>query len=72
MAAHSSILAWRIPQGQRSLVGYSPRGCKGADTTERLGTAQHSTAAWMDKDVLQHKIKFETYYRQPSAAQEAV
>ena len=27
MAAHSSILAWEI-HGQRSLVGYSPRGCK--------------------------------------------
>ena len=25
---HSSILAWEIPQ--RSLVGYSPRGCRGA------------------------------------------
>ena len=23
-------------QGQRSLVGYSPRGCKESDTTERL------------------------------------
>ena len=28
MATHSSILAWEIPQ--RSLVGYSPRGCRGA------------------------------------------
>ena len=27
MATHFSILAWRIP-GQRSLVGYSPQGCK--------------------------------------------
>ena len=33
MATHSSILAWRIP-GQRSLVGYSPRGCKELDMTE--------------------------------------
>ena len=24
--------------GQRSLVGYSPRGCKGSDTTEQLST----------------------------------
>ena len=24
MATHSSILTWRIPHGQRSLVGYSP------------------------------------------------
>ena len=30
---HSSILAWRIHR-QRSLVGYSPWGCKQLDTTE--------------------------------------
>ena len=29
------------PHGQRSLVGYSPWGCKESDTTERLSTAQH-------------------------------
>ena len=28
------------PQGQRSLVGYSPRGHTESDTTERLSTAQ--------------------------------
>ena len=33
MAIHSSILAWRI-HGQRSPVGYSPRGCKESDMTE--------------------------------------
>ena len=27
MATHSSILAWEI-HGQRSLIGYSPWGCK--------------------------------------------
>ena len=32
------------PHGQRSLVGYSPRGRKESDTTERLSTAQH--IAW--------------------------
>ena len=26
MATHSSILAWKNPHGQRSLVGYSPWG----------------------------------------------
>ena len=26
MATHSSILAWKIPWAERSLVGYSPRG----------------------------------------------
>ena len=35
MATHSSILAWKI-HGRRSLVGYSPRGGKESDTTERL------------------------------------
>ena len=30
MATHSSILVWR------SLVGYSPRGCKMSDVTEQL------------------------------------
>ena len=29
------------PQGQRSLVGYIPRGHKESDRTERLSTAQH-------------------------------
>ena len=35
MAPHSSTLAWKI-HGWRSLVGYSPWGCKESDTTERL------------------------------------
>ena len=30
------------PNGQRSLVGYSPWGCKESDTTEQLNTA-HNT-----------------------------
>ena len=32
MATHSNILAREIP-GQRSLVVYSPQGCKELDTT---------------------------------------
>ena len=28
MATHSSILAWKIPQTERSLAGYSPWGRK--------------------------------------------
>ena len=37
MAAHSSILTWRIPwTGEPGLAGYSPWGHKGFDTTERL------------------------------------
>ena len=30
------------PHGQRSLVGYSPWGCKESDTTKQLSTTQHS------------------------------
>ena len=41
MASHSSILAWRIPHGQRSLVGYSAWGHKELDMTERLSTVQY-------------------------------
>ena len=37
MAAHSSVLAWRIP-GQRSLGGYSPRGSIQLHTTEHVCT----------------------------------
>ena len=32
MAAHSSILVWRIPW-REDLVGYNPWGCKELDTT---------------------------------------
>ena len=35
MATHSNILAWES-HGQRSLVGYSPWGCKESDMTEQL------------------------------------
>ena len=34
MAAHSSVLAWRIPWTERSLVGYSPKGSKEWGMTE--------------------------------------
>ena len=40
MATHSSILAWRIPWTE-DLVGYSPRGHKESDTTERLHFLSH-------------------------------
>ena len=36
MATHSSILAWRIPWTEESLVGYNPWGRKEVDMTERL------------------------------------
>ena len=40
LSSHSSILAWRI-HGQRSLVGYSPWGCKESDMIEKL-TLSHT------------------------------
>ena len=45
MATHSIILAWRIlPHGQRSLMGYSPWGCKESDTTKV--TSHAGTHSW--------------------------
>ena len=41
MAAHSSILAWRIPWIE-GLVGYSPRGPKWSDKTEQLSMHAHT------------------------------
>ena len=34
MAAHSNILAWRIPRIEEPGGLYSPWGCKESDTTE--------------------------------------
>ena len=42
MATHSSILAWRIPNGQRSLADYSPQCCKESDMIVQLSTTQHT------------------------------
>ena len=42
---HSNSLQYSCLENlhvQRSLVGYSPRGCKELDTTERLSMATHS------------------------------
>ena len=39
------------PHGQRSLVDYSPRGCKESDTTEQLSTARRrgpQKMRWLD------------------------
>ena len=38
MATHCRVLAWRIPHGWRSLVGYSPQG-------HRVGTAERTMQA---------------------------
>ena len=42
MATHSSILAWKS-HGQRSLVHYSPWGCKEPDTTQQLNREECSS-----------------------------
>ena len=44
MAPHSSILAWKIPRMEEP-VGYSPRGRKESDTTERLHFRFHFRAS---------------------------
>ena len=41
MATHSRILVWKIPHGQRSLMGYSPWSHKQSDKTEWLSTARN-------------------------------
>ena len=38
MPTYCSLLAWRIPHGQRSLPGYSPWGHKESVMTEQLST----------------------------------
>ena len=43
MAIHSSILAWRIPWTEESLVGYSPWGHKESDMTDDFHSLIYST-----------------------------
>ena len=46
MATHFSILAWRI-SGTRSLLSYSPWGCRESDTIEQLTLSLvHSLVCW--------------------------
>ena len=45
MATHSSILAWKIPWTEEP-VGYSPRGRKESDMTERL----HFTSLYLSSN----------------------
>ena len=49
MAAHSSILAWKIPW-QRNLVGYSPWGFKETDMTE-----------WLTHPLIRKKYRFSLF-----------
>ena len=46
MVTHCSILAWRIPWTERSLVGYSPWGPKESDTTEPQTLSLHFPPPW--------------------------
>ena len=41
VVTHSSVLAGKS-RGQRSLVGYRPRGCKESDRTERVRACTHT------------------------------
>ena len=45
------------PHGQRSLVGYIPRGCKELDTTERLNIQHSALARDSDKSNLMALIR---------------
>ena len=58
MTTHPSILAWES-HGQRSLAGYSPRGCKEPDVTERQSTHAHqrgTAEAWTDWGHFSHLL----------------
>ena len=45
MAIHASILAWRI-HGQRSLVGYTPQGCKKLNIMEATSHTQRNKGSY--------------------------
>ena len=46
MAAHSSILAWRIPWTEEPGAGYSPRDRKESDTTEQAAHTCYTLQPW--------------------------
>ena len=50
MAAHSSILAWRI-HGQRSLADYSPWGREESDMTEETQALTACTQEWLPQAI---------------------
>ena len=45
MATHCNILAWKS-HGQRTLAGYSPRGCKESDMTKQLTLSSNNNKIW--------------------------
>ena len=51
MAIHSTTLPGKF-HGRRSLIGYSPWGCKELDKTERLHFQEHFTCQYL---ILQFK-----------------
>ena len=52
MATHSSFVAWKS-HGWKSLVGYSPWGCKESDSTDWLSM---SITSWDQKLRLLHRL----------------
>ena len=64
MATYSSILAWKNPQGQRSLVGYSPQCRQELDTTEWLSihTHIHTRLYMLSFSLLGVNHTFSVYY----------
>ena len=58
MANHSRFLPGEF-QGQRSLVGYSPWGCKESDMTERLNKQQNLSTMIQDSAKATGKLMWE-------------
>ena len=61
MATHPSILPGES-HGQRSLAGYSPRGCKESDTTEQL---THTLITSLEKTLMLGKTEGQRRRGQP-------
>ena len=58
MATQSSILVWtENPHGQRSLVGYSPWGCRELNMTKQLSTQGEKLLLCLRLRVFNYKIK---------------
>ena len=60
MANHSSISCLETPNGQRSLVGYSPWDHKELEMTERLSTPKFMTTLEPQKVTLLGQDRFST------------
>ena len=63
MATHRSVLAWRIPRGQRSMSGYSPWGHKESKSKG------YSPWGHMTKEAKHaHNIMYITYFLKKKAS----